>query len=693
MSPEIREIIDNDQFYLGSVRAVAERLPQSDVELSAWIASAITSHDQMALHFLLAAAALHERPVDSCHLREGLSLMTNDEMTFCLIWKMRGDVAADLLHAVRHTVMSRPMHAMALLAIHAWCLEHRGGVLPPELVSESRLLAHAGKPDPVKFGYLWGLSERLHDESLEAVLVGCCKGSDIAALKKIGTALVNATLTLGNATIDYFLAKARDRRISPGGTLRRAVERTGRNDPCPCGSGQKYKRCCEAKDQERLRHSSTVPGLTTAEVKARPAEQLTLARIEKMSGHGLARLDPRLIKGDLLRPYLIRLAAFNLLPEAVTAFETLGCHDDTMVSLWHDTFVFISQKQHRDCARRMLQLRYQHGPVKETLTPDVRLLLCRDDPPRYLDMLEHLCHTALRLNDSRFCQNLAYGLLFSSFKSLGILIARSFIPIGQKQHATTLIEQNQSARDYLDLPPEEPFADVLEKRLNDSTHEPGAEAAALQKSRRLLADKAAEIRTSHEKLAQLQRDIRLHEKQLATSTASTPKADAEQEALRALREKLAATNVTLRAANEERTILRRQAMEAVSLAEAERAKQPAPAARPADDEDLDDDAAITLPGGIDSHQLPRPIDFPRRFHATLSHLPTQVGRATLILIGRIAAGEAAAFTGVVRLRATPDVLRVRIGRDHRLLFRLHPDRVEVVDLINRRDLDRRIEKL
>jgi len=25
-------------------------------------------------------------------------------------------------------------------------------------------------------------------------------------------------------------------------------QKTGRNDPCPCGSGQKYKKCCEAKD-------------------------------------------------------------------------------------------------------------------------------------------------------------------------------------------------------------------------------------------------------------------------------------------------------------------------------------------------------------------------------------------------------------------------------------------------------------
>lgn len=28
------------------------------------------------------------------------------------------------------------------------------------------------------------------------------------------------------------------------GTYRRPEPKTGRNDPCPCGSGQKYKKCC-----------------------------------------------------------------------------------------------------------------------------------------------------------------------------------------------------------------------------------------------------------------------------------------------------------------------------------------------------------------------------------------------------------------------------------------------------------------
>jgi len=26
--------------------------------------------------------------------------------------------------------------------------------------------------------------------------------------------------------------------------MKRAVDKIGRNDPCPCGSGKKYKKCC-----------------------------------------------------------------------------------------------------------------------------------------------------------------------------------------------------------------------------------------------------------------------------------------------------------------------------------------------------------------------------------------------------------------------------------------------------------------
>src|SRR5438105_1534893 len=33
---------------------------------------------------------------------------------------------------------------------------------------------------------------------------------------------------------------------------------TGRNDPCPCGSGKKYKKCCLAKDREESSRRTAV---------------------------------------------------------------------------------------------------------------------------------------------------------------------------------------------------------------------------------------------------------------------------------------------------------------------------------------------------------------------------------------------------------------------------------------------------
>jgi mRNA-degrading endonuclease RelE of RelBE toxin-antitoxin system len=63
------------------------------------------------------------------------------------------------------------------------------------------------------------------------------------------------------------------------------------------------------------------------------------------------------------------------------------------------------------------------------------------------------------------------------------------------------------------------------------------------------------------------------------------------------------------------------------------------------------------------------------------------------LIGRIAGGELAAFAGSKRLKTAPGIYRQRISGDYRLLFRLHSDRLEILDLIHRRDLERKIKTL
>ena len=53
----------------------------------------------------------------------------------------------------------------------------------------------------------------------------------------------------GGSAFMRALAPAYRERLKPGGgvrtpPLRRGTEPIGRNDPCPCGSGKKFKKCC-----------------------------------------------------------------------------------------------------------------------------------------------------------------------------------------------------------------------------------------------------------------------------------------------------------------------------------------------------------------------------------------------------------------------------------------------------------------
>jgi preprotein translocase subunit SecA len=43
---------------------------------------------------------------------------------------------------------------------------------------------------------------------------------------------------------DYVLSRGEDTPANQ--TIKRESEKVGRNDPCPCGSGKKYKKCCGA---------------------------------------------------------------------------------------------------------------------------------------------------------------------------------------------------------------------------------------------------------------------------------------------------------------------------------------------------------------------------------------------------------------------------------------------------------------
>jgi uncharacterized protein len=95
--------------------------------------------------------------------------------------------------------------------------EEHGGSLVPILA-----LAHENDPDPSMRPYKEPVSEELR----ETLIVGAAAGMNqiyhyFEAQRLLGTDLPEDMTT-----------------------FRRTMPKIGRNEPCPCGSGKKFKQCC-----------------------------------------------------------------------------------------------------------------------------------------------------------------------------------------------------------------------------------------------------------------------------------------------------------------------------------------------------------------------------------------------------------------------------------------------------------------
>jgi uncharacterized protein len=95
--------------------------------------------------------------------------------------------------------------------------EENGGSLVPILA-----LAHEHDPDPELRSY----TKPVDAEMREKLIVGAAAG--VMRIYR------------------YFQAQRLTHSISENITYRRIAPKVGRNDPCPCGSGKKFKQCCGA---------------------------------------------------------------------------------------------------------------------------------------------------------------------------------------------------------------------------------------------------------------------------------------------------------------------------------------------------------------------------------------------------------------------------------------------------------------
>ena len=696
MNSELQEYIGKSALDQPLIRHVQSLLPADDAELDRWLADSLPRHAYTEFISVIAAAIMEGRHIDPRHLAQGGVVLAASEILPEVVMRMnQGKVPEYLLQTADHN-LPRRQKALILAVIAVWCRLHRNSVFPPRLLELSREMARYPDEDRSIPGWLGAVALIAGDQGLTALIR---KSNSYLAQDEHWKRLVAAESTFekqltdipGKSILDVFNEHGHgDRLVAFGTTMRRSVARVGRNEPCPCGSGKKYKKCHFDEDQERLRHSTSFAGVTDQEFDAAPEAHLTADSFEHLPWERLDRVDPTKLAPEFLEPYFERLTRMAVFDKLVDSFEKIG-YTEALHATWRTAALRVVTQQRTDLVERLVDLRRSAGFPDDDLDDIIRFCLLEDNPEEWMLLLEEKMESAVAYEEPNELWHLAQATAYSKYPALGVFVCRSVAPLLSPKEASHVLDEMLKARDRLGLPPEDPITDVVDKvwaQENDET----SQSEAVQEALQALEAKRREARELKEEIERHERDLKRAEAALAQSRPATA-GDGENEVTRTLRRKIGTLANNLKEIHNERNAFRRKYEEAQEqIGELNQQTPAVPDRSSADMKDSAEDELLLPQDSADTQPF-RLIDFPRNFDQRLREVPRQVARTTMTMLGRLAAGEPAAFVGAVRLKACPTVTRLRMGIDWRLLFRLLPDRIEVVDLIPRQDLERRIKTL
>jgi hypothetical protein len=657
-----------------AVEAFADELPRDAKGVERLLRECIDGYFGRAFT-VVSLASLHAGiPVDARFLVEGARLLPDPSYLARLSGHMIGDVTGALLSAVADGRLSREKEAVAVFLASRKLLEEGGEGHRREIVRAARMLARRGSGLAAQL-FLLEAAEILKDPELSLLVP-----SD-ERLRPASGHMTEGLIEIGRQPVLWNIEE--DDGANPGlAPRRRAVPRLGRNDPCHCGSGKKYKRCCAGKDEDRLRDSSDVAGLTRTELRQHLEEHLTIDRIHSLRAYELAALDPTLIAPSLRPVVLNRLLVFEEFGAIRNIFAAVGTEGLEGHRL--DAIDCALAAGRKDDARALLTLGTEMK--EEWLGFPARFLAEGIEDARCLQILEEEAKRSIQGTDI----GLAIDLLRSRWPHLGIHVARGVAPLAPAWDRETLLEELGLARDRLDLPAFDPILELEDlwgwdeelEGLERETGEPEPQRQIEEGHARDLAAKETEVARLRQELAGLRTKLEAEQHaRIQTKEPSMP-----DDRVAELKDRVAALKSELSQRHSERNQLRRQldrTATRLEALEAERRDHGSPGEREGDVEEPDELAEI--PAG------PLPLRIPvfsKRFRSSLEKAPEPTRRRAVVIASRIAAGDASALRGACRLQSDRDLYRQRIGRDYRLLFRLQDEELEVIELAPRRELER-----
>ena len=645
---------------------------------------------------LAIAAGLSGLDFDARCLVRILPLADSIEGLPLLIHLSRGDRETVLLDTVESATMAWERDALVLLVLAYSCQDNP----PKRLLAAMRTLArhHLG---PEASALLGSATKLIDDPEVNKVahrhlMMASIFGED---------ALKGQQRLLWQPNIND-LPERDPATVIVGRTLVREGDKVGRNEPCPCGSGKKYKKCCLGK-------ALSAPCPTNFASSEGRVDQSALGwkmtpdQFFEMRIQELCRQDLSALPSELLAIAVSRFCQYHHWDYARQAINELSGRDDLPRYQTMDGYrrILIGEalRAHQlDCAREQIALLDKPDELDDSLRLEIKL---HDPNQNTLRELNDYALAQLREQGDASGVELAYGLL-ATFPALGIFFARGALSSKRVLDSEMLLENIEEVRDALQLPAgdagQELFDRISEQGMDEHLLR-HAEQAASQTQKVAVRETETvreQYRASRQRIDDLQAtllDKESHLKELlnrlnqSPSEETSPSADRHSDSPNpdVLRDKIAELKALLNLSNKERSTLRRQLLEATNRMEKisdTDIETIVEEEEPLESADLADSKRATA-----VRRFPVFRDSAKK---SLRKIPLQVANAAMQAVADLTSAKAAGWSSVKRLKGASGIFSQRIGIHYRLLFSLDPagDELIVQELIHRRDLEMAVKR-
>lgn len=704
---------------LPDIRNLAEKLPNDD-ELNKLLCETAEAEDRYAFYFLFVAGLLVDRSIDVKCMDKGINFFFDFIVLGAALLRCKGNAVKLLTDQVSYdSFQDDRKYQFVMLA--AFVSYEKGIEPPPELIKQARMMAHLLDDSVTKMVIpdlymmkLFNISVILNCLDDPALHQICSSYTILTESEYLKNAYNKIKNNLSHSFEIILSASSHYGEIKQG-TVKRAVPKLGRNQPCHCGSGRKYKKCCFETDRKKVAQSTEIAGVTTHDLRENPELIIRTEKdFNKIPTIDLGRIDPAKIPEHLREPFAFYISR-SWDSEALLAYLAKMEDVSFLGDFGHDIIFDFLSSGRDDLVERFLSLPGSNADdwVDDYCRFSWEFLKREEMPDDGLLQLEKACLMSLKgdnelLNpvDLAFC-------LMRSFPALGILMTRAVLPLCPAADEECLIQELLIARDRLGLSPSDPIETVMmDLWLSDTVDDESDSleevkgirdhAGSLQQS---IDEKDADIRQLTGKIEALKNsEAEFYEKIQQQQQKEEQKKDhredhpvkEESAEMRELRQRYKSVKETMKQQHEQYREVSKD-LEKVRLELTETRKQISGNNQKKQTEDQKTIAAEeNLYGSERIPQSKQPIRLPEftpGFSKLLFKLPEDIARHTMRSVGKLCAGEESVFQTCRPLKRSKETWRLRIGIHYRLLFELNEDTVIFRYIIHRRDLESTVKKM